>query len=404
VVLAPAAAALAGSAGLGVAAFEIDLPGYNFGWRQAASAAAGICLALASIPWFVAAGSGRWDMPSADASSVLAFLPNAAHGDYRVLWVGHPDALPLAGRQLEPGFAYGTSFDGQPVLADDWATGSPGAAGTLASDLLLVQGRLTTRLGHLLAPAGVRFIVVPNHVGPATSGGRPVPVPGALLAGLGLQTDLQAVSVGDPNYTVYENASWAPVRSTQPTGTTAGAAGLRQLEETDISTAKPVLTGGSSESASGRVPSGATLFVGSSRSGGWHLTAGGHTVSASPAFGWAMKFSVPGASGADVGAHLGYSAPFWVRGGDVLQILLWAGALFVIYIDRRARSERRDGGEQADPMWFVPAASAPPRRRTTRLAGPVEGGRPARRPRPDRDGGPARPRPEAESDEVWSGA
>jgi hypothetical protein len=131
VLLAPAAAALAGAGALGVAAFEIDLPGYNFGWRQAAAAGAGLCLALASLPWLVGAGNGRWDLPSADASSVLPFLPSTEGGDYRVLWVGATDALPLAGRQLEPGFAYGTSFDGEPVLADDWATGPAGASARL---------------------------------------------------------------------------------------------------------------------------------------------------------------------------------------------------------------------------------------------------------------------------------
>ena len=35
--LAPAAAALAGSAALGAVAFELDLPGYRFGWRQLAA-------------------------------------------------------------------------------------------------------------------------------------------------------------------------------------------------------------------------------------------------------------------------------------------------------------------------------------------------------------------------------
>ena len=403
VALAPAAAALAGSAALGMAAFEIDLPGYNFGWRQAAAATAGICLALAGIPWLVAAGSGRWDMPSADASAVLAFLPNADKGDYRVLWVGHPDALPLAGRQLEPGFAYGTSFDGEPALADDWASGSAGAGGVLSGDLLLVQDRLTTKLGHLLAPAGVRYLVIPNHVGPLGSGGRAVPVPGALLAGLALQTDLQAVRVGDPDYTVYQNSAWAPVVSVPATGAAAlpggGSAGLRQLEQTDLTGSTPVMNGGTPASASGPVPSGQSVVVGSSRSGGWHLTAGGKTLDASPAFGWAMKFQVPASASQVERAQLGYSAPFLVRGGYLLEILLWVAAALLIFFDRRRRSIA-GVTEQADPQWFAPAPSAPPRRKGPRSARSARPGPTRRHSRPS----PGETAAEPDGDEVWSDA
>ena len=404
--LAPAAAALAGSTALGVAAFEMDLPGYNFGWRQAAAASAGLCLALAAIPLFVAAGSGRWDMPSADASSVLAFLPTAEHGDYRVLWVGHPDALPLAGRQLEPGFAYGTSFDGAPSLSDDWATGSAGAAGTLAADLRLVQGRLTTKLGHLLGPAGIRFLVIPNHVGPVGSGGRAVPIPGALLAGMALQTDLQAIPVGDPDYTVYQNAAWAPVRAVQPNGAVAAAgrgasvndpSDLRAVEQTDLMGSKPVLTGGNTHAA-GPVPSGQTVFVGSTRSGGWQLDAGGKTIRPAPAFGWGMSFDVPPSAAPSVPAHLGYSAPLLVRGGDVLQLVLWVAALLFIAFDRRARGLAREG-EAADPAWFVPAPIAIPGGR--RVRGPIDSGSGGRR-RPSR--APDEDATATESGEVWSDA
>ena len=402
VMLAPAAAALAGSAALGMAAFEIDLPGYNFGWRQGAAAAAGLCLALAAGPWMVAAGSGRWNLPTDDASSVVAFLPTATKGDYRVLWVGSPDALPLASRQLEPGFGYGTSFDGPPALADDWAAGPAGAGPVLASDLLLVQNRLTTKLGHLLAPAAIRFLVIPNHTAPSGSGGRAVPVPGTLLAGMQLQTDLQAVPSGDPNYTIYENAAWAPVRAVLPASAygqaaAGGRAALRQLQQTDLTAAAPVLTGGGPHSVDGAVPSGSTVFVGSTRSGGWHLDAGGRTISPRPAFGWAMSYQVPASGSANLRAHLGYSAPFPVRGAYILEIILWAGAVALVYLDRRSRARDPKYRERTDPAWFEPVPVAgPPTRSRPRPSSPS---RPHRLP-----GGrsPARPVGEPDADEVWT--
>lgn len=395
VLLAPAAAGLAGSAALGVAAFELDLPGYNFGWRQGAAALAGACLALAAIPWFAAAGSGRWDLPSADASSVL-LLPNTQNGDFRVLWVGAPAALPLAGRQLEQGVGYGTSYDGVPSLADSWTTGAAGAAPVLAKDLVLVQGQLTTKLGHLLAPAGIRYIVVPNHVGPSGAGGRPVPVPNSLLAGLSLQTDL-VVQPSDQNYTVYENAAWAPIRSVLPAqaaqaASAGGVEGERQLQHTDLEGATPVLRGGSVTSASGPVPSGATVSVGATRAAGWRLTVAGHSVGAQPSFGWAMAFKVPDEATATVTADLHYSAPTGLRAGYIVEIVLWAAAIVAMAWERRRRTGDEGYTEMPDRSWFVPLAAPPARKRRA----------PAGR-RPDRPG-PVGPDPDPESDEVWTDA
>ena len=50
VLLAPAAVGLALAAGLGMAAFEVDLPDYHFGWRQIVSLLAGAAFVLALLP------------------------------------------------------------------------------------------------------------------------------------------------------------------------------------------------------------------------------------------------------------------------------------------------------------------------------------------------------------------
>ena len=366
VLLAPAAAAVAASAALGVVAFEIDLPGYNFGWRQAAAGVAGVCLALAAIPWIGAAGGGRWDLPGADASSAL-LLPGTRSGDYRVLWVGSPDALPLAGRQFEPGFAYATSYDGQPGLSDAWVSGGAGAAPVLAGDLTLVQGQLTTKLGHLLAPAGIRYVVVPNHVGPSGAGGRPVPVPNSLLAGLSLQTDLTATPA-DPDYTVYQNAAWVPVRSVLATGARAasqGPTGARVLQTTDLHASKPVLNGESETSVSGPVPLGSTVAVGSTRASGWGLVVDGRTLRPRPSFGWAMAFDLPSGTGT-APAALRYTAPGGVRAGYVIELVLWAVTIAALFLERHRRLGDEGYSEVADGAWFAPMVDQGARRARVR--------------------------------------
>ncbi len=357
--LAPAAAALAGSAALGAVAFELDLPGYRFGWRQLAAAAAGLALAVTSIPMLIASGQGRWHLPSADASSVLAFLPDSHSGNYRVLWVGAPDALPLASRPLDSGIGYGTSYDGEPDAADLWITRPQGATPALAADLRLAQSRLTTKLGHLLAPMSVRFLVVPNHNAPAGSGAVPVATPGSLLMGLLLQTDLQVVNV-DPNYTVYQNAAWAPARAVLPPAAVsvaaAGAAGVRSLQQTDLAGAAPVLTDGTPTRARGTVPPAANVYVAATRQGSWRLHVGSASVKPKPAFGWAMSFAVP--AGVSGPATLDLSPSWPLRAGQIVEIALWVAAIAVAAIDLRRRRAQHPPTETVRPEWFAPMSPA----------------------------------------------
>lgn len=375
VVLAPAAAALASAVALGAASFEIDLPGYRFGWRQGAAAAGAVCLALASVPFVAASASGRWDMPSASPSSALSLLPRPQAGGYRVLWVGVPDALPLASRRLEPGFGYATTSGTVPSLTDEFPTGSPGASPVLAGDLIAAQDQLTTRLGHLLAPAGVRYIVVANHTGPTGSGSRPVAVPEALLAGLETQTDLAPLDVGDSHYQVYENSAWAPVRSLLPSGavgvalseaagssTTRTYQAERPLQQTDLNAAKGVLGSGPGAAtgtiASGAAPSGSVAYAGYSFSKGWSLDLQGATVTPRRAFGWAMAFELPALRSSTTTVALRYATPWGLRVLQVGQLVVIALAVAAGVLARRRRSAT---GVAAPAEWFEPAS--PPGRR-----------------------------------------
>ena len=387
VVLAPAAAALAGSAALGAAAFELDLPGYRFGWRQLAAGVAAIAMALAAVPLLAATKTGRWQIPTSDPASELPFLPGPAHGDYRVLWAGAPDALPLAGYQLAPGVAYGASLDGTPSVADLWVGGGSGAAPQLASDLKLVEGRLTTKVGHLLAPAGVLYVVVPNNTAPAGAGGFSAPPPASLVQGLALQTDLRVVDQVDSNYTVYLNAAWSPAKSELPAGAVAvageGAAGRRQLQQLDLTGAAPVLTGPGNV-VGGIVRAGSTVYVASTRDGGWNLQVGSRSVAPRPAFGWAMSFKVPapkaaagagGSTGAGgvagvqaliggqlVRATLHAPAPLGIRVAELAEVALWVVALAFVSLDIRRRRNEDPDPEVVRPEWFVPMSPAADRR------------------------------------------
>ena len=389
VVLTMAAAALSLSAALGAVAFELDLPGYRFGWRQLAAAVAGVSMLAAAIPLFGAAGAGRWKVPSADAASLLGFLADPHHGDYRVLWVGAPAALPMAGYQLAPGVSFATSFDGEPGAQDLWVNSRRGAAGELAADLRLIEDRATTKAGHLLALAGVRYLVIPNRTSPAGSGGSAAPSPQALLQGLELQTDLQAYNV-DPAYSVYLNAAWQPARAllspevaavaagsstvSSPDRTAGGvsAAALRQIQQLDLTASRPALPAAGNvavgRSASGVVPPGSTVYVGSTRDPGWTLRVGSRDLSPKPAFGWAMRFEVPGrndvASAVSVEAKATLSPPTasGILVAQAVEVAAWLAVAGFVLLDVRRRRREDPDPEVVRPEWFTPVSPAVDRR------------------------------------------
>ncbi len=358
ILLAPAAAALAGAASLGAVAFELDLPGYRFGWRQLASGIAAVAIVVAAVPVLVGAGGGRWHLPDQDASSVLGLLPGPEGGAYRVLWVGAPSALPLASRSFGTGMAYATSANGQPDVTDQWLTARQGRSGLLAADMRLAQQHLTTKLGHLLGPLGVEYIVVPNHNGPSGSGAVVVPTPGSLLSGLQLQTDLRSVSP-DPNYTVYFNAAWLPVRAVLSTTTAALAAQpatpdsiARALERLDGTGTGPILPG-TGAGGRGRVPGGRSVYVAASADRGWRLHVDGQSIAPRSAFGWAMRFATP--PGGSATATLTAPSSGLATAGQIGELVLWVLVLAVVAVDRRRRLATA-ASETVQPEWFVPLA------------------------------------------------
>src|SRR5207253_4774173 len=149
VLLAFAAAALAGSVALGTVAFEIDLRGERFGWRQVLSVVSGATIAAITLPVLGGAANGKWKMPSTDLARSVAWMePEAGEGAFRVLWLGDPAVLPLDSWRFQEGVGYATSRNGAPD-ATDLLPGPPSAATeTIAEVLRIAQDGGTARLGR----------------------------------------------------------------------------------------------------------------------------------------------------------------------------------------------------------------------------------------------------------------
>jgi len=340
VFLAAAAAMLALSAAIGASAFEVDLRGYRFGWRQGASVVAGGLLVLTTLPVVAAVGDGRWNQPEPMSSRGLAWLdPDPKDGAFRVLWVGDPADLPLDGWPLGAGLAYATSRNGGPSALDLWPGPPAGATSSLADALDAASAGGTARLGRLLAPMAIRYVVVP----------RSQPTAG-LEQALGTQLDLRALP-SQPALTVYRNESWGPGRGLIAEDSGGPELGRVLGAGADLSGVTPVLSPSAAgvKSATDRNPARVrseldqpgVVLLAESPSPGWRLQTGSQVAPRSTALGVMNSFSAltSGPARLDYRPSLGRYLVLAVNAA------LWVGAVWLCL--RLSPSSTRRHGDAA---------------------------------------------------------
>ncbi len=293
VVLAPAALAVAACVGLGIAAFENDLTGREFGWRQVVSVSALVFVALGLVPVAVAAAGGRWDLPAQGVEQPLAFLGHpGTDGVGRVLWLGDPRALPAGGWSVQPGLSFALTPQALPDSAQVFTPAGPGPASLVADAVRLAVSGGTVHLGRLLAPAGVRYVVVLEGLAPSMVGSAPpsvsAPPPVGLSRDLLQQDDLQAVP-GELGVQVFENGDRMPVTAERATPLPP----VRMWSypaAADVAGWQPVLTAlANGGPATGAVQAG-SVYAGYAPAGSFGLNVDGHAEQQRPAFGWAAQY------------------------------------------------------------------------------------------------------------------
>lgn len=340
VLLAPAAAGLAMAVGLGVAAFGADVRGrsYRFGFRRFAAAVGLVAFVSTLAPALVASVDGWWGMPRGDFAGLLRSVErDTQEAPSRILWVGDPDVMPGgAGTPWRDGLTYAASLEGGRTVRDLWPGEGDGATPRLGQALdLAVEGR-TARLGRLLSPMAVQFIVVPLRPAPSPFSDERGVAPDQLIEALGSQLDLQQVPV-DEGIVVYRNAATMPARALVPDDRGLDAATSAEVQATRVA-GFPVLLGHDGVGFEGTLPPGQLVVSASTASPRWRLTVDGAATSRQPAFGWASAFE----TGRGGQASLTYEASSWYRLALAGQVGLWLVALVVVL-------RMRFGGEPSVP-------------------------------------------------------
>jgi hypothetical protein len=346
VLLGPAAAAMAAAIGLGVTAFEEDLRAADFGWRQLVTVVATGAVALGAVPTLIAALPGRWDLPVNDfAQSVKWMHGKSASGAFRVLWLGDTRSLNQGSWSAGDGLAYATTEDGAPDARWLWNAPGPGPATQLAAAVNLARTDRTDQLGRMLAPAGVRYIVLLTSLAPEISGEQSpaeYPVPADLAPALGRQLDLSPVLSGT-GITVFANADWISERAELP----AKSAKLASAGPSIVSIgtpgagvipgAVPVLPGPPAAQAYRGPVAVGTVFAAVAPSGRWNLIGpSGADATRSPSFGWAARYRSVTAGTSTLRFDGGLLAP----GALVFSVVVWLGVVLLL-LDLRLRRPRR---------------------------------------------------------------
>lgn len=347
--LVPAALGLTLAVAMGPLAFEEDVVGGDFGLPQVLSAVAVVALVVGLVPVAVAAADGRWYQPDGDYGRALRTVDRG--DDFRTVWLGDPDVLPLAGWTLADsgGLVFGVSEGLQPIVTQRFRLDGGAGVARLAQALEASLSGRTSRLGQLLAPMGIRYVMVIDRPAPQPFAAREVAPPAGALAALGEQLDLSPMPVS-PGASLFKVSSTWPLRSDvtnldlPPDGAPTAAAQLRLPP-----TSPPAVLGRSpGTSFSGQGRAGGRIAQAVTADPGWSMAVDGRSARRTDLFGWGQQFEAR--NGGRV--TLSWSTPWTARTLQLIQVVALAG--LIVLVGRRR-----------------PLAAPAPRRRIVRREPPL---------------------------------
>ena len=227
-------------------------------------------------------------------------------------------------------------------ISYQWAGGlTPGVQQLIDTVELGLSGS-TSRLGRLLAPFGIRYVVVVEESAPSFGQGVQSRLDPRIRNSVRSHIDLRPIAA-DPAVLVFENESWFATRAQFEDGNALdGMTDLSQLVISDLTSGIPVLGDRRSlVEQHGRLGVGA-VQVAEEFDQNWRLYTGEEILKPQSSFGWAMRFDSKG----DGPAALFYQRPRHIRYGAVLQIVGWV--LVMRFAMRRPRTYSKDSILLAD--------------------------------------------------------
>lgn len=187
----PGAAGLAIAVSMGVAAFLVDVRRHRFGWRQVVPFTAVAALVAGMLPALAVVSGGDWNATRDDYSDAAPFSDDEGTPQHRVLWLGHPDVLPMASWKLDGHVSFAISDSREfPAVAQRWVGRLDDRTRQVADAVREAPVLGTSRLGAELAQWGIGTILVPERLAPPPYGELSQNAPEWLFDMLDSQLDL----------------------------------------------------------------------------------------------------------------------------------------------------------------------------------------------------------------------
>lgn len=324
-----AAAGLAMSIGVGVAAVVSELRTFMFGARQAAVVVALVAVVIPVFSWFGDLGDAHARGANSDWGTALNWVNDerARIGDFRVVWIGQPDAMPSPSIDRR-GVQYSITRGASTSVLDHFAPTTT-AANLVGDALALSRSGATSRLGHLLAPMSVRYVAVIDRVAPD---GRRLRDSSIDVAALGNQLDFTVVDDSTPGLRLYRNLSWIPALALAPTK----AAIPMTPAATSDPTAAALMADLEGTPDATRTKGPGTLLLAETASPHWTATQGRSTLTRRKGFGWSNVWRAPGRDSVQVT----YDEPWWPTLLTIAELV----ALLIVLAAAVAPNRRRSAG------------------------------------------------------------
>lgn len=318
-----------------------ELPRHALGWRH--GLALGLLLAVSAgvlAGWLPRLGAwGRTsstlaaDTGDAVSGPISSFFESTAtqKGEFRILWMGEGLLGPVrAGVRSSAGTPFVVTRPEGLTMLDAFRS-SPTAGERRVEEVVdALLGRRLHLAGHLLAPAGIRFIVVD-------------PADDRMMAAMAGQRDI-ALRQQQTELAIFETLEPLPRAAFAPEPlipvASAEAPDDRALMQVDWGGAAALpresLTGFRAE-LDGRTTAPGLILLGDNFNSGWRATAGGERLRHAEAFGWSNAFVLPAGARGAVG--IGYARD-WVRG---VWVTLQAGMVAIAIAMARVRTRELEG-------------------------------------------------------------
>ncbi|MFN3254954.1 MAG: glycosyltransferase [Ilumatobacter sp.] len=340
VLLAPIGVGLAVSAAAALAAFDLDVRGGTFGWRQPLGLLASAAVVVGLVPGIYATGDGGWNAPTTTLAALVDLrLPDADQaGDYHVLVLGDARILPTPGVVYRDGMSFSVIDDDGMDVRDRWFASSTRGDEVIAEALDRIASGSTQRAGRLLAPLGIRFVIIPLFDGVISTPASPLEPPAGLQTALDEQLDI--VSFPDlPTVDIYQNTAWIPTASllTGATAEASTAAGDEALVRADLTEAEPAFVGvDHTTPRTQEIPAG-VVHLAVPFDGNWTLSVDGVDLDGRRAFGITTAFDVPSGGDATLEYDSSSTRSLWVAVQVVLWLIVLVGAARVTVPSSRRR-------------------------------------------------------------------